>query len=64
MAEQSTFALQALRFAQAQALTERARGRVDEERAWLDMCALLEKAVTPTPRHDSAHGGLSGEAGA
>jgi hypothetical protein len=35
-------ALRALRYAQAQAVTERARGRADEERAWLDLCALLE----------------------
>ena len=34
--------LRALRFARAQAVTERARGRSDEERGWLDMCALLE----------------------
>lgn len=40
----------ALRYAQSVALTERARGRADEERAWLDMCALLEPLTTqPAP---------------
>lgn len=42
--------IRALRFAQAQAVTERARGRVDEERGWLDMCALLEQVGTERNR--------------
>lgn len=39
----------ALRFAQANAVTERARGRQDEERKWLDMCALLSDAAQTPP---------------
>ena len=36
------------RYAQAMAVTERARGRAEEERAWLDLLALLD-APTPAP---------------
>ena len=39
-----TAVIRALRFAQAQAVTERARGRSEEERGWLDMCALIGQA--------------------
>ena len=35
-------------YAQAMAVTERARGRAEEERAWLDMLALLD-APAPAP---------------
>lgn len=48
--------VRALRYAQAQALTERARGRTDEERAWLDMCALLE-----TGPDECVHGSPEGD---
>lgn len=37
---------QAYRYAQAMAVTERARGRAEEERTWLDLLALLD---TPAP---------------
>jgi hypothetical protein len=43
--------LRALRYAQAQAITEHARGRADEERAWLDMCALLDDPALPSRAH-------------
>ena len=36
------------RYAQAMAVTERARGRAEEERAWLDLLALLD-APAPAP---------------
>ena len=36
---------QATRYAEGMALTERARGRGDDERAWLDMLALLERVA-------------------
>ena len=39
---------EAYRYAQAMAVTERARGRAEEERAWLDLLALLD-ATTPAP---------------
>ena len=48
MSERITSA-EALRYAQGMAATEHARGRSDEERAWLDMCALLERLATPSP---------------
>lgn len=36
------------RFAEASAVTERARGRAEEERSWLDVLAIIEHAeVTP-----------------
>ena len=36
------------RFAEASAVTERARGRAEEERSWLDVLAIIERAeVTP-----------------
>ena len=38
----------AYRYAQAMAVTERARGRAEEERAWLDLLALLD-APAPAP---------------
>jgi hypothetical protein len=45
-------ALEAYRFAQAMAVTEKARGNEGAERAWLDLLHLLDKAaatLTPTP---------------
>ena len=36
------------RYAQAMAVTEHARGRAEEERAWLDLLALLP-APAPAP---------------
>ncbi len=42
--------LEAYRYAQSMAVTERARGRQDEERAWLDLLHLLDRdEATPTP---------------
>ena len=38
----------ACRYAQAMAVTEHARGRAEEERAWLDLLALLD-APSPAP---------------
>ena len=36
------------RFAEASAVTERARGRAEEERSWLDVLAIIERAeATP-----------------
>lgn len=48
----------AYRYAQAMAVTERARGRAEEERAWLDLLILLD-ATAPAPsaataRHERA----------
>ena len=39
---------EAYRYAQAMAVTERARGRAEEERAWLDLLAMLD-APAPAP---------------
>ena len=45
------------RYAQAMAVTERARGRAEEERAWLDLLALLD-APAPAPSVVSDAAGL------
>ena len=47
----------AYRYAQAMAVTERARGRAEEERAWLDLLALLDAPV-PAPSVVSDAAGL------
>ena len=47
----------AYRYAQAMAVTERARGRAEEERAWLDLLALLD-APAPAPSVVSDAAGL------
>lgn len=40
--EQAQSRIRAVRYAQAQAVTMRARGRIEDERAWLDLLALLD----------------------
>ena len=45
------------RYAQAMAVTERARGRAEEARAWLDLLALLD-APAPAPSVVSDAAGL------
>ena len=42
--EQAQSRIRAVRYAQAQAVTMRARGRIEDERAWLDLLALLDEA--------------------
>ena len=52
----------AYRYAQAMAVTERARGRAEEERAWLDLLALLD-APAPAPSGVSDAAGLGDRIG-
>ena len=52
------------RYAQAMAVTERARGRAEEERAWLDLLALLDApAPAPSATRDEVARALEGEFG-